>query len=234
MSGETHVRVEGEERGQRRLHSFHASSASYRVRIALALKGLAYDYVAVALRWDGGDQDGAKYRALNPQGRLPLLEDGNITVTQSLAIIDYLDRAYPEPPLYPSDAQRRGQVMSLALYIACEIQPLNNLSAERWLAREHGQDQDALRRWRTHWMENGFDAIEQTLKGGLYGGAYCCGESPGAADCLLVPQVYKALQPNAALDMTRWPTVWAAYQHCTKHPAFQAADPSKTPDAPST
>ncbi len=234
MTVERATETQDKKAGGRRLHSFHASSASYRARIALGLKGLAYEYVAVTLRWEGGDQDGEKYRALNPQGRLPLLEDGNVTVTQSLAIIDYLDRTYPQHPLYPSDAQHRGQVMSLALYIACEIQPLNNLSAERWLSREHGQDQAALKRWRTHWMENGFDAIEQILVGGLYAGAYCFGDTPSAADCLLIPQVYKALQPNAGLDMTRWPTVWTVYQHCTKHPAFQAADPSKTPDAPST
>lgn len=137
-----------------KLYNFHSSSTSFRVRIALALKQLPYEYVPVRLAFRDGEHDGADYKAFNPQGNVPVLVDGDVRVAQSLAICDYLDRAYPERPLFPADPAGRARVMQLALWVACEIQAVNNLRIERYLTDKLAQDPDGLRAWRNHWATN--------------------------------------------------------------------------------
>jgi len=212
------------------LHHFHSSSTSFRVRIALGLKGLSHDSVPVNLDWKDGDHDRPEYRAFNPQGNVPVLVDGEVRLVQSLAIIDYLDQVHPEPRLFPADPAGRARVWSLALWVACEIQPLNNLRVQRQLAATAGFDQAALSRWQQHWIGVGFDVLEKQLAGNPATGAFCHGDAPTAADCCLVPQVYNALRPVVGADLSRWPTVHAIYRRCLAEPAFSAALPTSQPD----
>jgi len=207
------------------LHHFHSSSTSFRVRIALNLKGLAYDLVPVTLRFANGDHDSAEWRGFNPQGNVPVLVDGDVRLSQSLAIIDYLDGKWPEPPLFPSDPADRALVWSTALHVACEIQPLNNLRVERYLATELGLDAEAAKRWRRHWITVGFDAIEKLIARGA--GRFAHGDQATALDCCLVPQVYNSQRPVVALQLGRWPTIARVYETCLSHPAFAAALPQR-------
>ena len=210
------------------LHHFHSSSTSFRVRIALNLKKLAYESVPVTLRFKDGDHDSAKFREFNPQGNVPVLVDGDVRVTQSLAIIDYLDRKWPEPPLFPLDAAGRALVWSAALHVACEIQPPNNLRVERYLANELGLDAEAAKRWRRHWITVGFNAIERMIGAGA--GRFAHGDQPTALDCCLVPQIYNSQRAVVALDLAPWPTIARVYQACLAHPAFELALPKNQPD----
>lgn len=212
-----------------RLHQFHSSSTSFRVRIALGLKGVPFERVPVTLRFQDGDHDRREYKEINPQGNVPLLEVDGLRVQQSLAIIDFLDRAYPEPPLYPADPAGRARVLSIALHVACEIQPPNNLRVERYLANELKLDGAALRAWRLHWISVGFDAIEQQLQSGGTG-AYCHGDSPTVADCCLVPQIYNSQRPVVGADLTKWPTIARIYKTCLENPIIHAALPTSQPD----
>jgi maleylacetoacetate isomerase len=212
-----------------RLHSFHGSSTSFRVRIALNLKKLQYEYVAVRLAWQDGDHDSPEYRELNPQQNVPLLEDGDVRIAQSLAIMEYLDGMAPELPLFPSDPAGRARVLSIALHLACEIQPLNNLRVERYLVNELRLEQDALRAWRRHWIRVGFDAVEQMLTRGK-SARFCHGDSPTAADCTLVPQVHNALRPVNAMDLTAWPTISRIFETCMSLPEFERAQSKHQPD----
>jgi maleylacetoacetate isomerase len=213
-----------------RLHNFHLSSTSFRVRIALALKGLEYECVPVALRWKDGDQDRVEYQAFNPQANVPVLEDGDARLVQSLAIFEYLDEKYPEPPILPRDPLGRARVRSLALFVACEIQPLNNLRTERFLASAMGASKEALRTWRRHWIATGFDVLERLLAGDPATGKFCHGDSPTIADCSLVPQIANALRPAAGLELGPWPTIARIHRACLELPAFQRALPDHQPD----
>jgi maleylacetoacetate isomerase len=209
------------------LHHFHSSSTSFRVRIALNLKGLAYERVPVTLRFKDGDHDSAEFKELNPQGNVPVLVDGDVRVTQSLAIIDYLDRKWPEPALFPSDPAERAKVWSAALHVACEIQPPNNLRVERYLALELGLDADAAKRWRRHWISVGFEAIEKMIAPSA--GRFAHGDRPSALDCCLVPQIYNSQRAVVALDLAPWPTIARVYDACLAHPAFDAGLPKRQP-----
>jgi maleylpyruvate isomerase len=213
-----------------KLHNFHASSASFRVRIALALKGLPYAYIPVKLAWEGGENLGDAYRQRNPQALVPLLEDGEVRVHQSVAIIEYLDETHPEPPLLPRAPVERARVRALALSIACEIQPLNNLRVEKYLSGVLGQGDEALRAWRRHWIHEGFVALEALLSQSADTGRYCHGDDPSLADCCLVPQVYNSQRKTVALDLSAYPTLQRIYEACLAHPAIEAALPKHQPD----
>jgi maleylacetoacetate isomerase len=211
------------------LHTYYRSSAAYRVRIALALKGLPWTPSYVHLVRGGGEQHGEDYRKLNPQGRVPLLVDGDLTLSQSLAIIEYLDELHPTPALLPPDAAGRARVRSLAQLIACDIQPLQNISVTRYLSRELGLGDDAVRTWQIHWIASGLAALEQRLAGETGTGAFMHGDSPTLADCCLVPQCYASRR--FGVDPAGYPTIAAIERRCVELPAFQLAAPERQADA---
>jgi maleylacetoacetate isomerase len=213
-----------------RFHNWHSSSTSFRVRIALKLKRVEYENIPVNLRFTDSDHDRPEFRALNPQANVPVLEVGDARLQQSLAILDYLEHAYPEPPLYPADAIGRARVLSIALHVACEIQSLNNLRVQRYLLGELLVPSDALGPWQQHWIRVGFDAIERQLAESSSTGTFCHGDTPTVADCCLVPQVYNALRPVVGLDLAPWPTIARIYKACLDHPAFAAALPTNQPE----
>ena len=210
-----------------RLHNYFRSSASFRVRIALGLKGLAYDYVAVNLV--RGEQLGPQCADLGPAQAVPMLEDGPVRVTQSLAIIEYLDERHPQPPLLPADAAARARVRSLAQDIACEIHPLNNLRVLRYLVRELGASEEAKNAWYRHWVERGLAVVEQRLASDAATGRHCHGDAPTLADCVLVPQIFNARRFDCRLDHV--PTVMRVFDACMALPAFEQARPERCPDA---
>lgn len=209
------------------LYSYFRSSASFRVRIALALKSLPYDYRTVHLVRN--EQTGPAFAAVSPQRLVPLLKDGAATLTQSMAIIEYLDEVYPEPPLMPADPLGRARVRSLSQDIACEIHPLDNLRVLRYLVKELGASEDAKNAWYRHWVEVGLEVVERQLSEQPATGTFCHGDTPTMADCLLVPQIFNAQRFDCRLDHV--PTVMRIFEHCMQLPAFQAAQPSACPDA---
>lgn len=213
-----------------RLYTYFRSSAAYRVRIALHLKGLAYDALPVHLIHHGGEQLLPAYRALNPAALLPTLDDDGALLTQSLAIIEYLDERYPAPPLLPGDALARAQVRALAQTIACDIHPLGNLRVLNYLSGTLGFADPAKQGWSRHWIEQGFSALEALLTRQQDRGRFCHGDSPSMADCCLVPQVFNARR--FGVDLAPYPTIAAVDAACGALPAFIAAHPSQQPDAP--
>ncbi|WP_322996014.1 maleylacetoacetate isomerase [Castellaniella sp.] len=212
----------------RTLYSYFRSSAAYRVRIALALKGLEYDVVPIHLLKDGGEQLGAAYLARNPEGLVPAFSENDHTLSQSLAIMEYLDEVYPEVALLPAAPADRARVRALALLVACDIHPLNNLRVLRWLAHNLKVDQAARDDWYRHWILTGFQALETRLQA-VQTGLFCQGDQPGLADCCLVPQVYNAKRYH--IDVSAWPTIARIATHCNTLSAFQAAHPDQQPDA---
>lgn len=211
-----------------RLFNFHGSSASFRARIALRLKGIEFEYVPVRLR--KREQDGVEYRRLNPQGKVPLLVDGEVSIAQTVAIVEYLEEVKPEPPLLPRDAAGRARVRSLSLFVACEVQPLNNSRVERHLVEVLGLGREQMVEWRRKWITEGFDALEAMLMGPETG-RFCHGDTPTMADCFLVPQVFKSQAPGVGLELGRWPTIARVYRTCLELEAFAGALPENQPDA---
>ncbi len=209
------------------LYSYFRSSASYRVRIALALKGLPYDYRAVHLVKN--EQTGPAYSALSATRLVPLLKDGDALISQSLAIIEYLEETHPLPPLLPPDALGRARVRALALDIACEIHPLDNLRVLRYLVRDMKISEEDKNRWYAHWVEDGLAAVERQLTDSAATGTYCHGDTPTLADAVLVPQIYNAQRMQCRLDHV--PTVMRVFESCMQLDAFKAAHPSACPDA---
>jgi maleylacetoacetate isomerase/maleylpyruvate isomerase len=209
------------------LYSYFRSSAAFRVRIALALKGLPHDYRAVHLVRN--EQADPTYAAVATHRLVPSLVDGGQMLSQSLAIIEYLDETYPQPRLLPADALGRARVRALALDIACEIHPLNNLRVLRYLVKELGASEDAKNAWYRHWVEAGLESVERRLTVDGATGLYCHGDTPGLADCVLVPQIFNAQRFDCRLDHV--PTVMRVFDACMALPAFQAAQPSACPDA---
>jgi maleylacetoacetate isomerase len=209
-----------------KLYGYFRSSAAFRVRIALNLKGLSYDQVSIHLRRN--DQARPAYRGINPQGLVPALEIDGQTLIQSLAIIEYLDETYPEPPLLPSAPADRARVRALAEIVACDIHPINNLRVLRYLIHNYGRSEADLGPWYNHWIDAGFTALEALLAGDPRGSRFCHGDRPGLADIALVPQVVNA--ERYRLDMTPYPTLARIYAECMKLPAFIAAHPDQQPD----
>ena len=212
-----------------RLYTYWRSSAAYRVRIALAVKGLEYEAVPRHLLRGGGEQRGAGYLAMNPQGLVPALEHDGQVVTQSLAICEYLDEIHPRPPLLPADPLGRAAVRAMALAVACDIHPLNNLRVLQYLRSELGQDDAGVARWARHWIASGFEALEQLVARRSGDGRHCFGSSVTLADVCLVPQVANARRVQ--LDLAPWPRITAVAGHLESLPAFAAARPDAQPDA---
>jgi maleylacetoacetate isomerase len=212
-----------------KLYTYFRSSASYRVRIALNLKGLAYEAVPVHLSRGGGEQFAPGYRKLNPQALVPMLEDGARVFTQSLAIIEYLDETHPRPPLLPKTPAARARVRALAQAIACDLHPLNNLRVLNYLAGPMGASDDAKRAWYHHWMAEGLQPLEAMLADSSETGKFCHGDAPGLADCCLVPQLANARRFRC--ELSPYPTLLAIEKNCQALEAFQRAAPDKQPDA---
>ena len=212
-----------------KLYTYFRSSASYRVRIALNLKGLAYEAVPVHLVRDGGQQHSAAFTALNPVELVPVLVDGNTTLSQSLGIIEYLEETRPEPTLLPKDAAGRARVRAIAQTIACEIHPLDNLRVLRYLELQLGVDAGARTTWYRHWVELGFAAIERMLVEDAATGRFCHGDTPTLADCCLVPQLFNAERFGVQLEP--YPTIRRIGEACRGLTPFQRAAPQAQPDA---
>ena len=213
-----------------RLHGYWRSSASYRVRIALNLKGLAYEQVPVHLVRDGGEQHQAAFLKLNPQGLVPTLQDGVRIVRQSLAIIEYLDELHPMPPLMPSTARDRARVRALALLVACDVHPLCNLRVMQYLENKLSAGDSERQEWMRHWMAEGLASMEAQVEDNPSTGDFCEGDIPSLADCCLVPQLYNARRYG--LDLGPYPTLCRIEANCNSLPAFDLARPEKQPDAP--
>jgi maleylpyruvate isomerase len=212
-----------------KLYSYFRSSASYRVRIALNLKGLPYEYAAVHLLRDGGEQLKPEYRKIGPDGIVPSLVDGDVVLQQSLAIIEYLEETHPHPPLLPSLPADRAYVRAIALQIACEIHPLDNLRVLKYLKHELGVSDAAKDAWYKHWIDNGFGVLEARLASDARTGKFVFGDTPTLADLALVPQVFNALRFN--VDMQPYPTIQRLYDEAMRHDAFVRATPGQQPDA---
>jgi maleylpyruvate isomerase len=212
-----------------KLYSYFRSSASYRVRIALNLKNLPYDYAPIHMLRDGGEQLKPEYRKLNPDGVVPTLVDGDNVLQQSLAIIEYLEETHPEPPLLPKAPADRAYVRSVALQIACEIHPLDNLRVLRYLKHTVGTDDETKDAWYRHWVEAGFTTLERHLAGDSRTGKLCFGDTPTLADACLVPQVFNA--QRFKIDVTRFPTIQRIHDHASQLDAFARAAPGVQPDA---
>lgn len=209
------------------LHGFFRSSTSFRVRTALNLKGLAYDQTTYVLRQ--GDQRSAPYLALNPQGLVPTLETEDGTLTQSLAIIEWLDETFPSPALLPSDAQGRARVRSLAHIIALDVHPINNLRVLFYLRDHFGADDEAQAAWFRHWANLAFEALETRLTAESETGTFCHGHNVGLADICLAGQVIN--NRRFSVDLAPYPKIEKIFNACMDMPAFQAAMPDNQPDA---
>jgi len=216
--------------GGLKLYSYWRSSAAFRVRIALNLKGLEYDIEPVHLVRDGGEQHRPEYRQVSPQAFVPVLVDGRRVIRQSIAIIEYLDETYDgEMKLLPTIARDRARVRALALIVACDIHPLNNTRVMRFLENEFGLSEEQRGRWMRRWIEEGFQSFEELIAGHPSTGQFCEGDTPTIADICLVPQVYNARRFH--IDMTPFPTIERVVAACLELSAFEAARPENQADA---
>ncbi len=214
-----------------KLYSYWRSSASYRVRIALNLKGLDYDLVPVHLTSGGGEQHRDEFHALNPQALIPVLVDGERIIRQSMAIVEYLDEAYEgERKLLPTTVRERARARALAQIVACDIHPLGNLRVLQYLEREFNTPQVERERWAQHWISEGFMAFESLLADNPSTGLFCEGDEPTLADICLVPQVYNA--QRWSIDLKPFPLIRRISAECLKLAAFERARPENQPDAP--
>lgn len=208
-----------------KLYNYFRSSAAYRVRIALALKDVPYDYVSVHLTKDGGHHKRPEYQAVNPQMRVPtLVLSGGETLIQSMAIMEYLDEAFPEPPLLPAEDIERARVRAVAQIVSCDIHPLNNSGTMAYL-RKIGHGDDMINEWYAYWVTSGFEAIEATIRPG----PYAFGAHVTLADICLIPQIYNARRFKVPLD--KFPKILGVEAACNKLPAFDKARPENQPDA---
>jgi maleylacetoacetate isomerase len=212
-----------------KLYTFFRSSASYRVRIALNLKGIAYEQAPIHLRRGGGEQLTAAYRAVNPQALVPALEDNGRIFTQSLAIIEYIDEKHPNPPLLPTDPADKALVRSMAMIIACEVHPIQNLRVLNHVKKEYGQTDDQVNRWAQHWIDLGLSALEQMIVAQARRGKLCFGDAPTLADICLVPQLGNARRYGC--ELSKYPAIREIEKNCMTLVAFADAAPEKQPDA---
>jgi len=211
------------------LYDYWRSSSAYRVRIALNLKGLDYRQQPVHLVRNGGEQNSEEYRRLNPLGLVPALVHGDEIVTESLAICEYLEELFPEPALLPESPVDRAHVRRMALGIACSVQPMNNLAVLNYIKTKFHADEAAVKAWYSQWIKRGFSAMEQWLDPQGPAGSFCYGDTPGLADCFLVPQVYNA--ERFECDLGPYPRIREITAHCRAHEAFIQAAPENQPDA---
>ncbi|MES2162720.1 MAG: maleylacetoacetate isomerase [Pseudomonadota bacterium] len=212
-----------------KLYTYFRSTAAYRVRIALNLKGLAYDAMPVHLLRDGGEQLTESYRALNPSALLPTLDDDGSVIGQSLAIIEYLEETRPQVPLLPAVAADRARVRALALTVAADTHPLGNLRVLKYLKGQLKVTEEVKVEWQQHWLRTGMATLERLLADDARTGRYCHGDTPTLADCCLVPQVFGA--QRFGVDLAPYPTIMRIFEACAELPAFQQAHPSQQPDA---
>ena len=212
-----------------KLYTFFRSSASYRLRIALNLKGIQCEQAPIHLRRGGGEQLTAAYRAINPQALVPALEDDGRILTQSLAIIEYLDETHPSPPLLPKDPADKAVVRSMALVIACEVHPIQNLRVLNYVKATYHQTDEQVNQWAQHWIDLGLDALQAMIVAQPKRGRFCFGDTPTLADICLIPQLGNARRYGC--DLAKYPTILAIEKPCNALPAFADAAPEKQPDA---
>ena len=212
-----------------KLYTFFRSSASYRVRIALNLKGLSYESVAIHLRRGGGEQLMPAYTKLNPQALVPALEDNGSILTQSLAIIEYLEETHANPPLLPKDPTERALVRSMALVIACEVHPSQNLRVLNYVKATYHQTDEQVNKWAQHWIDLGLSALQTMITAQPKRGKFCFGDTPTLADICLIPQLGNARRYGC--DLSKYPTILDIEKNCNAIAAFAGAAPEKQPDA---
>jgi maleylacetoacetate isomerase len=216
-----------------KLYGYFRSSASYRVRIALNLKNIEYEQIAVHLIKNGGEQFSAHFQSINPEALVPALIDDvdekTMAMSQSLAILEYLEERYPQPALLPADLSDRAYVRGLALSIACDIHPVNNLRILKYLATQFGATDEQKNLWYQHWCEIGLKALEQRIANDARRGKFCFGDTPTMADCCLIPQIFNAQRFKC--DLTQMPTLMEINDRCLTLPAFERAAPMNQPDA---
>lgn len=212
-----------------KLYTYFRSSAAYRVRIVLGLKGLASEQAFVNMLRGGGEQHQPAYRAINPQGLVPTLETEEAVLTQSTAICEYLEERYPEPPLLPRDLQARAYVRAVMSAVACEIHPLNNLRVLKHLTGTIGVDEETKLAWYRHWIAEGFRGLEALIASSDRAGSFALGENPTLADAFIVPQVYNARRFDCPLEV--YPNILRIAKSCGALPAFEAASPEQQADA---
>lgn len=210
-----------------KLYSYFRSSAAYRVRLALALKDLSADVIAVHLLKNGGEQHSPSYKQIHTGALVPAMIDGDVVLTQSLSILEYLEERFPTPALLPEDTAQRALIRAFCLSIACDIHPLNNLRVLQYLTQTLELNESQKDAWYAHWIHLGFASLEQQLQHS--NGQFCFGEHATFADCCLIPQVYNAYRFH--LDLSAYPKIQAIYRHCTALAAFQQAAPDAQPDA---
>jgi maleylacetoacetate isomerase len=212
-----------------KLYTFFRSSASYRVRIALNLKGITCEQAPIHLRRGGGEQLQPAYKSVNPQALVPALEDNGRVLTQSLAIIEYLEERYPDPPLFPHDPADKALVRSMALVIACEVHPLQNLRVLNYIKSAYSQTDDQVNGWSQHWIDLGLAALEQMIVAQPKRGRFCFGDRPTLADICVVPQLGNARRYGC--DLSRYPVILGIEKNCLALAAFADAAPERQPDA---
>jgi len=212
-----------------KLYTFFRSSASYRVRIALNLKAISCEQAPIHLRRGGGEQLMPAYTALNPQALVPTLVDNGKVLTQSLAIIEYLDETHPNPPLLPKDPADKAIVRSMALVIACEVHPIQNLRVLNYVKTTYNQSDEQVNKWAQHWIDLGLTALEEMIVAQPKRGKFCFGDVPTLADICLIPQLGNARRYGC--NLSQYPSILDIEKNCNAIPAFAAAAPEKQPDA---